>query len=121
MKNFIIASAIGFSLFGCSTATIYTDKPMIRHDKDTEYSVEDNQNGFVLSIFYERYQFTPESTSVAASCKSALTSLAWEIAQKKGRDIQQINDQQIKLSMGRNGFTGITSCSASVPVKLKEK
>lgn len=53
------------------------------------------------------------------ACKSALMSIAYEHAEKLGKQIENINEQRIKLSMGRNGLSGITSCSASVPVKFK--
>ncbi|WP_395644184.1 hypothetical protein [Rudaea sp.] len=45
----------------------------------------------------------------------ALTSIAWEHASKTGRKIELINDQEVRLSMGRNGLTGITSCTAQAP------
>lgn len=85
---------------------------MLTYDKDTEYSMSDRVNGFDLTVNYSRYQFIPESSAVAVACKSALTSLAHELADKKGRKIKPLNEQRIRISMGRNGLTGITSCSA---------
>ena len=38
----------------------------------------------------------------------------------RGRKIQPVNEQRIRLSMGRDGFTGITSCSATAPVDFAE-
>ncbi len=35
-------------------------------------------------------------------------------------EIVPINDQEVRISMGRNGLTGITSCSASVPAYYKK-
>lgn len=74
--------------------------------------MSDRVNGFDLTVNYSRYQFIPESSAVAVACKSALTSLAHELADKKGRKIKPLNEQRIRISMGRNGLTGITSCSA---------
>ncbi|MBL8445800.1 MAG: hypothetical protein JNJ44_00105 [Zoogloeaceae bacterium] len=86
---------------------------MIQYDRDTEYSVMARDDGFSITINYSRYQFIPESGAVAVACKSALTAIAFEHADKLGRKILPINEQRIRLSMGRNGFTGITSCSAT--------
>ncbi len=88
---------------------------MQRYDKDTEYSVEDTPAGFTVSIYYSRYQMIPESDAVAVACKSALTAIAWDQAERRGRKIEPVNEQRIRLSMGRNGLSGITSCSASAP------
>lgn len=100
----------------CATPITYTDKPMAAFDRDTEYAMEDRPGGFTLTINYSRYQFIPESSALAAACKAALTSVAHDLAEKKGRRIQPVNEQRIKISFGRNGFTGVTSCSATAPV-----
>lgn len=104
------------TLSGCATATRYTDAPMQSYDKDTEYAVEPKTDGFLLSVLYDRYQFIPESSALAVACKSALTTIAYEYADEIGKKIQPVNEQRIKLSMGRNGMSGITSCSASTLV-----
>ncbi len=98
---------------GCATPMQHTDAPMITYDRDTEYSVVSRPDGFAITIYYSRYQFIPESSAVAVACKSALTAIAYEHADKQDHKIQPINEQRIRVSMGRNGFTGITSCSAS--------
>jgi len=70
-----------------------------------------------LTVAYSRYQFIPESDALTAACKSSLTSIAWEIAEKRGKKILPINEQRIRLSLGRNGLTGMTLCQASVAVE----
>ncbi len=106
-------------LAGCATPAGYTGAPMTLYDRDTEYAVENRDDGFVITIYYSRYQFIPESSAVATACKSALTSLAHEVADRRGRQIEPIDEQRIRLSMGRNGFTGITSCSAQAVAKWR--
>lgn len=101
---------------GCATPATYTDRPGTVYDKDTSYVLEDQPDGFVLTVDYARYQFIPESGAVQTSCKSQLTSLAHELADKRGRKIQPVDEQRVKISMGRNGVTGITSCAANVRV-----
>ena len=113
----LLTLLISISLAGCATPAPLSDAALTSYDKHTEYSLEENPTGFLLTVNYARYQFIPESPAVAMACKSALTSIAYEIAARKGKALQSINEQQIKLSMGRNGVTGITSCSAQVPVR----
>lgn len=97
---------------GCATPVKHTIIGLSTYDKDTEYGFVDRQDGFEITVYYTRYQFIPESDAVALACKSALTSLAWELADKKGKKIKPVNEQRIRISMGRNGFSGITSCQA---------
>lgn len=118
MKNSALLSAL-LILGGCATPVEHTSKPMLEIDKNTGYSVDDREGGFDLVVSYSRYQFIPESSAVATACKAALTSTAWEVAKQRGKEIAPVNEQRIKLSMGRNGLTGITSCSAAVPVEWK--
>jgi hypothetical protein len=117
-----IAKLLGIAIVNlligsCATPMRQTDVPMIPYDRDTEYSVMPRENGFALTIYYSRYQFIPESSAVAVACKSALTSIAYEHAEKQGKKMQPINEQRVRISMGRNGFTGITSCSATAIVE----
>jgi hypothetical protein len=104
---------VSLLLGSCTTPMRQTDTQMIPYDRDTGYSVTPQENGFAITISYSRYQFIPESNAVAVACKSALTSIAYEHAEKQEKRIQPINEQRIRISMGRNGFTGITSCSAT--------
>jgi hypothetical protein len=99
-------------LIGCATPTKMTDALMTPYDKDTDYAVTTRSDGFAIAINYSRYQFIPESSAVATACKSALTAIAYEQADKQGRKIHPLNEQRIRISMGRNGISGITSCSA---------
>jgi hypothetical protein len=91
---------------------------MSTYDKDTAYTIDERPGGFGLTVYYSRYQFIPESDALAVACESALTSLAWDIADRSGRKIE-LNDQRIRISMGRNGVSGTTSCQASAAVEWK--
>lgn len=117
MKIKIPALAVALCLIGgCATPVGYTEKPLARSDKNTSYRVDDDQDGFTISVYYSRYQFVPESDAVAQAGKSALLSTAYDVAEARGRKIQPINEQRIKMSMGRNGLSGITSYSGTVKV-----
>ncbi|MBD3667472.1 MAG: hypothetical protein HUJ16_05895 [Kangiella sp.] len=106
-------------LTGCATPVSHTNIPLSTYDKDTEYGIEKRDDGFAITVYYSRYQFIPESDAVATACKSQLTAIAWEHADNEGRDIEPINEQRIRISMGRNGLTGITSCQANAVAKWK--
>jgi hypothetical protein len=123
MKNiFLLASILAiFILSGCARPVGHTNVPMTTYDKDTEYNITPNENGFAITVFYSRYQFYPESDAVATACKSNLTAIAWEYSDKTGKKIEQINEQRIRISMGRNGLSGITSCQAYVTTKWLAK
>lgn len=110
-----LTAAAATLVTSCTTPAGYSSAPLARYDKDTEYRTDDRPGGFTLTIYYSRYQFIPESDALAVACKQALTSLAHDLAEKQGRKIKPIDEQRIKISFGRNGVTGITSCSAVAP------
>lgn len=100
-------------LSSCATPVSHTNLPLSTYDKDTEYGIENRDNGFAITVFYSRYQFIPESDANATACKSQLTAIAWEHSENVGKKIKPINEQRIRISMGRNGLSGITSCQAN--------
>ena len=106
-------------LSGCATPVSHTNIPLSTYDKDTEYGIQERSDGFGITVYYSRYQFIPESDAVAIACKSQLTAIAYEYADANGRELEPINEQRIRISMGRNGFSGITSCQANASVKYK--
>ena len=117
MKKVLVL--LGAFMAGCATPVSHTNVPLATYDKDTEYGIQEMSNGFGITVYYSRYQFFPESDSIATACKSQLTAIAYEYAENKGKEIEHINEQRIRISMGRNGFSGITSCQANVNVRYK--
>lgn len=115
----LLLAATALMLTSCATAVRQSNAPLSQYDKNTKYGIEQRPDGFGISVYYSRYQFIPESDAVALACKQALTSIAFEHADKQGRDILPINEQAVRISMGRNGLSGITSCSAYAPAKWK--
>lgn len=98
----------------CATAERFTDKPMTQRDSHSSFAVDETPLGFILYLYYERYQFIPESSAVDQVATSQLLSLAHEIAEQRGKKIEPLNEQRMRKSMGRNGFTGITSWSGMI-------
>jgi hypothetical protein len=114
MQTALVPTALATALLiaGCATPVKHIDGPMQEYDKNTQYTTVDRPDGFSIEVRYARYQLIPESDVVAIACKSAVTSIAYDVADKRGRKLAPINEQRIQLSMGRNGLTGITSCRA---------
>ncbi|MCG7865854.1 MAG: hypothetical protein JAY74_05700 [Candidatus Thiodiazotropha taylori] len=106
-------------LVGCATPVNHSNIPQSTYDKDTEYGIENLDDGFIITVYYSRYQFFPESDVIASACKSQLTAITWEHSDITGQPIEPVNEQRIRISMGRNGLTGITSCQATAIVKWK--
>ena len=119
MLKAIPVLCVALILAGCATPVGHKNVPMSTYDKDTEYNITPNENGFDITVYYSRYQFIPESDAVATACKSQLTAIAWEHSDQAGREIEPINEQRIRISMGRNGFSGITSCQAVAKAEWK--
>lgn len=117
--KFTILMTLSLLLAGCATPVSHTNVSLSTYDKDTEYGIEKRDDGFGVTVYYSRYQFIPESDAVATACKSQLTAIAWEHSDKTGKEIQPVNEQRIRISMGRNGLSGITSCQANAVVKWK--
>jgi hypothetical protein len=115
----ILLMLLGGLLTACATPVSHTNIPLSTYDKDTEYGIAPRDNGFSVTVYYSRYQFMPESDAVAMACKSQLTAIAWEHAENVGKEIEPVNEQRIRVSMGRNGLSGITSCQANAIVKWK--
>jgi hypothetical protein len=120
MKRTAIMSGLAALLAGCATPLGYSERPLQRYDRDTTYRVDDNESGFTVTVYYSRYQFMPESDALAAAGKSALLNIAYDVAEARGRTIEPINEQRIRMSMGRNGLSGTTSWSGSVKVYFKQ-
>lgn len=110
-----IALALVVALTGCAAPS-----PQGQPDNNASHAVQETSDGFMVTISYSRYQFIPESSAVMTACKQALTATAHDIDAKRRRAIEPIDEQRIRLSMGRNGFTGITSCEGSAPAIYKK-
>ena len=114
-KNLFAASLIFVAcamLGGCASAKRQSDIALNRSGQDARFGTKPTNDGFEIEIEYSRYQFVPESDAVAAACKSQLLALAYQHADETGRRLEPINEQRIRISMGRNGLAGMTTCRA---------
>lgn len=119
MKRITSSLLLCLILSACATPVAYTTKPMQAYDKDTQYNIEESEQGYTVNIVYERWQFVSESPAVATACKSNLLGIAHEHADKIGKRIKNVNEQRIKISLARNYITGVSTCSASAMVEYE--
>lgn len=106
-------------LASCATPVGYTEEALTRYDKDTTYRIDDHADGFTITMYYSRYQFWPESGAVLDAAKSNLTAICYDVADSRAKEIKPINEQRIKMSMGRNGLSGTTSWTGTVKAFYK--
>ena len=117
----IVILILVFGASNCSTSNKLTKIELKNKTSDISYGVKENDRGFEIEISYKKYQFWPESDALITTCKSQLISTAYDYADEKGSSIKKINEQRIKISMGRNGLTGVMSCNASTKVSWEEE
>ena len=86
------------------------------YDPSTNYRVDNTSSGFTLTIDYFRRNFLPEPEAVREACRNAFVSIAQATATKRGRRIQQINEQQVEMRLQRNEHSNMTYCTAIGPV-----
>jgi len=113
ISTLVLTLLSALATLGCATPVGYTDKPMQSYDKDTTYRVDDTPSGFVVTVYYSRYQFIPESDVVAAAGKAVLLNIAKDTAKTHGKQVKPLDESRLRWSMGRNGLSGITSWSGN--------
>ncbi|MDF7631467.1 hypothetical protein PUG46_19640 [Erwiniaceae bacterium L1_55_4] len=118
MRRLFFVSCIAV-LAGCTSAGHFKEMKMSKYDSNTNYGIVNKADGFGVQVDYSRYQFEPESDSVATACKSQATAIAFEHAKDIGREIKPINEQAVRISLGRNGLLGLTSCNAYAEAEWK--
>lgn len=103
----------------CTTPADVTQPLSNASDKNAEFKVNDTASGLAVELRYSRYQFVPETDALLTACRSMLTARTYEEAKNRNRTIEPIDDQQIRVSTGRNIIKGRTSCRAFVEARWK--
>ena len=117
MKNLLFFFSFALLLVGCSLPIRLSKISLTEYDKDTKYEVKERRDGFKVKVFYSSYQYNSESSAIVAASKSAATAIAHEVAETKGRKIKAINEQRIKVAIGRNESSGEILCLAVANVE----
>jgi len=88
-------------------------------DKNAKTSVKDIPGGFSVDVSYSRYQFIPETGAVITACKSIALAQVRDVSTGRSRAVQTLSSDDVRVSTGRNGLTGHTSCRAFVEAKWR--
>lgn len=88
-------------------------------DKNAKFTVRDAPGGFTVEARYSRYQFVPETSALITACRQLATARAYDEAKRRGREIEPVNDQTVRVSTGRNIVTARTACRAFVEAKFR--
>lgn len=112
MKRYLL---LGMFLSGCTTPQIVTNAPLLKYNDVADYAIETSSQSDSIFMACSRYQFIPETQSLFMECKGYLKRLAL-----KTYGII-ITDDEIAMSFGRNGLTGISSCVLNVNTKHLNK
>lgn len=88
-------------------------------DKNAHFTIKNTPDGFSVEVRYSRYQFVPEADALMVACRSLVTARAYDEAKTRGREIEPINEQTIRVSTGRNIIKARTACRAFAEAKWK--
>lgn len=108
------------TLAACTTAADVSKPIDAGKGQDAKVKVIDTADGFNVDVKYSRYQMIPESSALLVACRSIVTARAYEEAKARGREIEPINEQTVRVSTGRNGLLGLTSCRAFLEARWKK-
>lgn len=115
-------AALAAALLACAcTHPADVSRPLTGSgDKNAQFTVHDTPTGFTVEVRYSRYQFVPEQNAIMVACRSLVTARAFEEAKARGREIEPINDQTIRVSSGRNIVNARTACRAFAEAHWKQ-
>ena len=97
-------------LGGCMT-TNFTDKKMDKHSYGADYAYDLTNAELIIYVSKNKYQFFPDASAVIEECKSAVQPIRYSVVKKENIRTEKKPKNGIQVSSGRNGVTGITSCS----------
>lgn len=112
MKPTILAVGAVLALGACTTPADVSMPIGTGQNADAVVTVEDTARGFTVDVTYRRYQMIPETSAVLTTCRSTAMARVAEEARNRGREIQPLSEQDVRVSTGRNGLLGFTSCRA---------
>ncbi len=116
-KTLVLSAA--FAVAAC-THPADVSRPLTEvADKNAHFTVKDVPGGFTVEVHYSRYQFVPEASALLVACRSLVTARAYDEAKARGREIEPINEQTIRVSTGRNIVKARTACRAFAEAHFK--
>lgn len=107
----------GLTLAACTRPTEYRGEGMIKYRDRVTYKVTPAADGFRLLVNHWQYQFVPARGRSHEACRLYLMEIAGVEARRRGRAIQPVRREAIRVDSGRNILSGNTTCAASYDVK----
>ena len=119
MKKLTVVLGVVAMLAGCAVPQQIPLQEAYSYDKDTKFAINEESDGFVLTVDYARQQFIAMKTEAGVrECKSKLASIARELSDKTGRKMKPINEERITLFMSPDNRRGNdTYCHAQYKVE----
>ena len=104
-------------LAACSSAADFTTAAYDRRSGQTLWRLDEQPRGFVVSVRQNQRRFVPYEGTVEQSCRREATVLALMEARKRGISDSALDERLVRSSVGQNGLTGVTSCTAQATVQ----
>jgi hypothetical protein len=118
MKYAIVATMLAIT---ACTHPADVSRPLLEAgDKNAKTEVKVTPTGFTVAVRYSRYQFVPETSALITACRSIAVGRAAEEAKQRGREIEPIAEDAIRVSTGRKILNARTSCRAFADVRWKQ-
>lgn len=117
MKRLVFLMVLILLVGGCFSAKSLTTQPLTKYDEHTQYRIDDNQDGFTVTVYYSRYQFFTERYDIIAEVEEIVRGIALAHAEEDGKQIKPIDTSKAIMSWGRKPMPGITTCHYQVPME----
>lgn len=88
-------------------------------DRKAKVRMADTPTGFLMDVRYSRHRFVPEPDALLVACRSIATARACEEAERRGREVEPIDEQTIHVSTGRTIINARMACRASAKARWK--
>jgi hypothetical protein len=117
MKTLAVSAALAL---GACTHPADVSRPLTEmSDKNAKFVLRNTPTGFTVEVRYSRYQFVPEMSALLVACRSLVTARAYDEAKARGRELEPINEQTVRVSTGRNIVNARTACRPFAEARWK--
>jgi hypothetical protein len=114
-----VSLVVAVLLSACTTAADFTAAPYDRRSGDTAWRLDEDPQGFTVSVRQDLYRFIPDAAGTEASCRREAVALALVEARRRGRVDARVDERLVRSSFGRNGVSGVSTCTAVATVNLQ--
>ncbi|MDC0549132.1 caspase family protein [Alphaproteobacteria bacterium] len=118
MKKLFVITLVFMFLTGCM-AKNFTTKDMVMHSSGVNYAYDLGKDELIIYVSKSKYQFIPDALAVIEECKSAVGSILNSVSTKENIQTEALPTGGIQVTSGRNGVTGMTSCTGKAIFKKK--